>query len=200
MSNQQDLTLFERYLIEAPEDEEAPDANMDVSNDGPPEAPAEDPPAIDGTTGDDNAGDLSADPEVGEDPPDMGDFNTDDMDAGSEEGTSEEDNAPAGLDAKVSAILNQTLYKQFLSLLNQIASQQTSIRNNSDILYTISADVAGIVKSLSKLEENIRMYLKNTFADENYSRNLLFFDKVVNLLKLHNDSFDAMIRKGMKEQ
>ena len=203
MSNQQDLmnlSLFERYLIEAPEDEAAPDANMDVSTEDPPEAPIEDPPAIDGTTGDDNAGDFSADSDGTEDPPDMGDFGTDDMDTGTEDDTSDGNSAPTGLDGKVSAIMNQTLYKRYLSLLTQIASQQTSIKNNSDILYTISADVAGIVKSLSRLEGNIRSYLKNTFADENYSRNLLFFNKAVNLFKLLDDSFDAMIRKGMKEQ
>ena len=203
MSNQQDLmnlSLFERYLIEAPGDEVAPDAHMDASNDAPPDAPAEDPPAIDGTTGDDNAGDFSADPDTGGDPPDMDDFNTDDMDMGTEDDATEEDNAPTGLDDKVSAIMNQTLYKRYLSLLTQIASQQTSIKNNSDILYTISADVAGIVKSLNRLEDNVRSYLKNTFADENYSRNLLFFNKAINLFKLIDDSFDAMIRKGMKEQ
>lgn len=203
MSNQQDLmnlSLFERYLVEAPEDEAAPDANMDAASEDPPDAPAEDPPAIDGTTEEDNAGDFSTDSEEGGDPPDMGDFGTDDSDSdmGMEDDTS--DNAPTGLDDKVSAIMNQTLYKRYLSLLTQIASQQTSIKNNSDILYTISADVAGIVKSLSRLENNVRSYLKNTFADENYSRNLLFFNKAINLFKLLDDSFDAMIRKGMKEQ
>lgn len=204
MSNQQDLSLFERYLIEAPGDEAAPDANMDASNDAtstdnPPDAPAEDPPAIDGTPGDDNAGDFTADDPGGEDPPDMDDFSTDDMGDMSDD-ESNNDDAPTGLDTKVSAIMNQTLYKRYLSLLNQIASQQTSIKNNSDILYTISADVAGIVKSLSKLEENIRSYLKNTFADENYSRNLLFFNKAINLFKLLDDSFDAIIREGMEQQ
>ena len=198
MSNQQELSLFERYLIEAPEDEEAPDANMDASNDNPPDVPAEDPPAIEGSPGEDNAGDFSADQPVDDNPPDMADdFDTGDMDDTGDE--SEGNSAPAGLDEKVSAIMNQTLYKRFLSLLNQIASQQTSIKNNSDILYTISADVAGIVKSLATLEENLRNYLKNTFADENYSRNLLFFNKAVNLLKLLNDSFDNIIRNGIKE-
>jgi len=103
-----------------------------------------------------------------------------------------------GLDEKISAIMNMNLYQRYLSLLNTIGGQLTMIKNNSDILHTLSADSLDIVESLKKLDENIRLYLKNSFLNENYSKNLLFFNKCLNLLKLLNDVFDSNVKKGIK--
>ena len=90
------------------------------------------------------------------------------------------------------------LYQRYLTLLNTNGSQLTMIKNNSDILFTLSKDSLSIVEKLKKLDENIRLYLKNSFLHENYSKNLLFFNKCLNLLKILNDIFDKEVRKGIK--
>lgn len=130
---------------------------------------------------------------------DVGDFPEDET--FDDDGAGEQDDGNAdgdlGIDDKVSAIMNMNLYQRFISLLTSIGSQITSIKNNSDVLYTLSEDSVDIVDSLKKLDENIRLYLKNTFINENYSKNLLFFNKCLNLLKLLNDVFDEKVRKGI---
>lgn len=130
---------------------------------------------------------------------DVGDFPEDETfdDAGTGEQDDGNTDGDLGIDDKVSAIMNMNLYQRFISLLTSIGSQITSIKNNSDVLYTLSEDSVDIVDSLKKLDENIRLYLKNTFINENYSKNLLFFNKCLNLLKLLNDVFDEKVRKGI---
>ena len=73
------------------------------------------------------------------------------------------------------------------------------LKTNGDVLFTLSPESLDIVGSLKRLDENVRLYLKNTFLNENYSGNLLFFNKCLNLLKLLNDVFDRNVRKGIKE-
>lgn len=199
-----ELNIFERFLFEAPEDEIPPDM---VNNNDPPDIPDgaenDEPPELD-----DN---LSGDPDninTGDDmPPDMPDefseedFNNEEMGDDGSDNESEESNnnlKNIGLDDKVSAIMNMNLYQRFLSLLNTIGNQLTMIKNNSDILYTLSKDSLDTVESLKKLDENIRLYLKNSFLNENYSKNLLFFNKCLNLLKLLNDVFEGSVNKGIK--
>lgn len=130
---------------------------------------------------------------------DVGDFpedeSFDDGDVDEQDGSNTD--ADLGIDDKVSAIMNMNLYQRFISLLTSIGTQITSIKNNSDVLYTLSKDSVDIVQSLKNLDENIRLYLKNTFINENYSKNLLFFNKCLNLLKLLNDIFDKNVRKGI---
>lgn len=128
---------------------------------------------------------------------DVGDFPEDESfdDGGVDE--QNDGNMDLGIDDKVSAIMNMNLYQRFISLLTSIGTQITSIKNNSDVLYTLSKDSVDIVQSLKNLDENIRLYLKNTFINENYSKNLLFFNKCLNLLKLLNDIFDKNVRKGI---
>jgi len=188
--------IFEQFLFEAPGDDPPDTAPADISNppDIPEDATLEDPP------------DIPDDPETTDDdaPPDMmgdDDFSSDgSFTDGGEEGESSDSNVKnLGLDDKVSAIMNMNLYQKYLSLLSNIRSQQASIRSNMDILYTLSPDTLNITKSLSKLDENIHLYLKNYFVNENYSKNLLFFNKCLNLLKLLNDSFDKGISKGIKD-
>ena len=203
MSKERNMNLFEQYLFEAPGDDPTPDIPDDST---PPDMP-EDTPAEDGTedapTDDGGMPDISTDDEP---PPDMDDggfgdtdedmgYGDDDLDINGESDTNN-----MGLDEKVSAIMNMNLYKRFLSMLTTLSTQQASIKNSGDIIYAISPQITEISKSLKKLEENIRLYLKNNFLNENYSKNLLFFNKCINLLKLLDDSFDSIVRKGVKER
>lgn len=193
-------SLFERFLFEAPGDETPPDVAAAQGN--PPDMPDDNAPTEDMTEPPDMGGDdASAD----DGPPDMGDdqdMGFGDEDQAEDDGTLEGDidqDQNLGLDDKVSAIMNAGLYQRYLTLISNIASQQQMIKNNMDIIYSVSPDSLDIVKSLNTLDENIRLYLKNYFQTENYSKNLLFFNKCLNLLKLLNDSFDKAIRKGIKQ-
>lgn len=185
-------SLFEQNLfMEAPGDEEPdntapPDIPEDQgADDNPPDIPDE----ASGT--DDNPPDI---------PDDMGGDMADGMMGGNEEGPEEQDpNKNMKLDAKVSSIMNVNLYQRYLTLLNTVNSQISMIKNNSDMIYSLSQDSSEIITALKKLDENIRLYMSNIFLGENYSRNLLFFNKCLNLLKLLNDSFESSIQKGIKD-
>lgn len=194
------VNIFKQFLFEAPEDEGTPPDMVDnpppdipegAENDEPPDLPADDGMGSD-------TGDMDEPPDI----PD--DFSEDEFsDDGSIDDGGTEENPDdklqnLGLDDKVSAIMNMNLYQRYLSLLNTIGGQLTMIKNNSDILYTLSSDSLEVITSLKKLDENIRLYLKNYFINENYSKNLLFFNKCLNLLKLLNDVFDSDIKKGIK--
>lgn len=189
-----ELDFFERFLFEAPGDDPP-----DTGGDGPPDIPedagdAPGPPDLPdpggGDVGDDSPPDLADDGGFGDDT----DFGADGSNA-SEDGQEPD----PGLDEKVSAVLNQELYQRFLSLLNKISGQLAMLKTNGDVLFTLSPESLDIVGSLKRLDENVRLYLKNTFLNENYSGNLLFFNKCLNLLKLLNDVFDRNVRKGIKE-
>lgn len=198
------LDLFTKYLTEAPGDDEAPDAGMGDESSPPNSnnAESDEMPNI----GDD-AGNIIPDEEGGGDdtPPDIDDINGDEgFDDGEDEyiGDGENPNPDEslenlGLDDKVSTIMNMNLYQRFLTLLNTIASQTSMVKDNSDILQTLSPEALSIIDSLKKLDENIRLYLKNTFLNENYSKNILFFNKCINLLKILNDIFEKNINDGI---
>lgn len=191
--------IFKQFLFEAPEDEVPPD----MVNTGPPDIPegAENdaPPDLPDNMGEDNIDSGTADDAPPDMPDDFGDdaFGEEDPNATGEENLDDK-LANLGLDDKISAIMNMNLYQRYLALLNTIGGQLTMIKNNSDILYTVSSNSIEIIDSLKKLDENIRLYLKNFFINENYSKNLLFFNKCLNLLKLLNDVFDNEIKKGIK--
>jgi hypothetical protein len=187
------LNLFEKIIFtEAPGD--PPDLEDPSASSGPPnlpEVPQDDsgggldggaPPDLEG-------GDLGGEDEMGgfEDEGNMG-----------MEGDGTEAEEELELDEKISAIMNQNLYQRYLALLNNVGNQLSMIKNHSDVLYTLSNDSLEVIGSLKKLDENIRLYLANTFLTENYSKNLLFFNKCLNLLKLLNDIFEKNIRKGIK--
>ena len=187
--------IFKQFLFEAPEDETPPD----MIGNGPPDVPDgaqnDEPPDIPDNVGADEMG--------SDEPPEMPDeFGEDEL--GDEDFTDDSSINPddqsqiLGLDDKVSAVMNMNLYQRYLALLNTIGGQLTMIKNNGDILYTLSSDSLSIIENLKKLDENIRIYLKNSFLHENYSKNLLFFNKCLNLLKLLNDVFDNDIKKGIK--
>lgn len=188
-------SLFEQWMFEAPGDD-PPDAQLAEENtppDVPEEVPDTDPPDIEG--GDDPDTDMPAD----DGPPDLSDDSFGDDDFGGTDEGSGDDVKDMGLDDKVSSVLNYNLYQSYLELLTQIRSTISSIKNNSDILYAISKDTEGVVNALRDLDENIRLYIDNSYTNERYEKNLLFYNKCKNLAKLLNDKFDAVIKKGLKE-
>lgn len=202
------LDLFEKFLYEAPGDD-PPD--IPAGGTGPPDMPPDSAGADDGAPPDmaddagadppEDGGDPDAPPEMGGDDGtfDGGDdaFGDETGEDGGEQG--EDGQQDIGLDDKVSSIMNMQLYQRFLSMLNNIGSELTMCKVNNDVLYTLSPASMEIVPALKKLDENIRLYLKNAFIHENYSKNLLFFNKCLNLLKLLNDVFDKAVRKGVAD-
>ena len=188
------LDLFQQSLfLEAPGDEG--EASTDAQTADPPadDAPPDIPDDV-GTESDNDA------------PPDMPDEDPSNDglgDTGFDDGQQQEEEDPnktMKLDAKVSTVMNVNLYQRYLTLLNTINTQLSMIKNNGDMIYTLSDQTSSIIASLKKLDENVRLYMSNIFLEENYSRNLLFFNKCLNLLKLLNDSFDASIQKGIKDK
>lgn len=193
-------SLFEKIMMEAPGDA-PPDMpptdtsppTMEEPMDAPPETPVED-------SMDNGPPDMSMDdapPELSED--DYGDANPEDGEG--EEGEEEQEKDPnedLGFGEKVSAIMNMNLYQRYLALLNTIGSQISMMKDNSDILYSVSNDSLDVVTSIKKLDENIRIYLKSYFLNEDYSKNLLFFNKCLNLLKMLNQVFESKISRGVK--
>lgn len=182
----ENMRFFSQYLTEAPEDEETT----------PEEQPDDGPPDLDNIGTDDppDLGDIGEEP-LDDEPPDIGDDFQDGEQAPSDENQINVDD----LGGKVSAILNHQLYQRFLNLLTSIGGQLTSLKNNIDVLYVLTTEVDEIEMSLKKLDENIRIYLKSNFLQENYSKNLLFYNKCINLLSLLNDSFNAKVSKGIKK-
>ena len=151
--------------------------------------------------------DMGSAPPPMDAPPDlnMGDMGMDggdgmgDPNADMSEGEGQDLNQLLNLPEKVSAIMNLKLHERFLNLLNTIGSQLQSIKNNADVLNALAKDSIDIVNHLKRLDENVRLYLRNNFINENYSKNLLFFNKCLNLLKLLNDAFDRDIHKGIRD-
>ena len=187
-------SLFNRLFMEAPDD--PPDITGETTEEVPPDNPPPDATEEDtlDTPPDEGGGDMSDDapPDIdsGEDP-----FGSDDPTIGTEEDQEGTADAP-NVSEKISIIMNRGLFQKFLTLLNTIGLQISSIKSNSDILFSLSTDTIDILKALEKLDENIRLYLSNQFEEENYSSNLLFFNKCVNLLTLLNEDLDKGISKG----
>ena len=186
-----DDNIFEKYLFEAPADESEPP----TVDDSPAQEDSDPPQLDDDGTGDFGGGDES-EPDMS-----MDDSGSDFSDDNNEDNGDPQENETKNmkLDAKVSAIMNMNLYQRFLSLLNNIGNELTMIKANSDILYTVSNESIDIIDKLKKLDDNIRIYLKNYFLNEDYSRNLLFFNKCLNMLKILNDIFDKNVHKGMRD-
>lgn len=167
--------------MEAEEDDAPPD--MEIPADAPEEdveAPVDDPA-------------VTEEP-MDEDPPDFTDEVGDAPEFSPEEDTGEE--ASLDINEKISTILNRNLFQRFLSLVNTIRIQISSIKSNSDIIFSSSNIAADVLSGLEKLDENIHYYLSNQFENENYSQNLLFFNKSINLLSLLNEDLDKSISKA----
>jgi hypothetical protein len=189
-------SLFEQVLYEAPEDDAPPDLQPaeDTAPDSPPDLSVDDTPTDNDTGGGPEASgppDLEMDNEGEGEGEDVSYDDEDDT----AEGTPQED---LGIDEKISNIMNMNLYQRYLTLLTNVGNQLSSVKNNSDALITLAPKSIDIITSLEKLDENIRLYIDNYFVKENYSKNLLFFNKCLNLLKLLNDTFDKNIRTGIR--
>lgn len=171
---------------DVPEDNGSTDIPDDGGNDAPPDFDGDN---MGGDGDDGSASDFGDD--IGED-----EF----MDDSSEENDSEDTKHPMELDEKISAIMNVNLYNRFLTILTNLGTQMSQIKNNSDMIYTLSPEASELFDQYKTLDDNIRLYLKNSFIDENYSKNILFFNKCLNLLKLLNDQFASYINKSIKER
>ena len=180
-------SLFEKFMFEAPGEDPTNEVPDDTTDNTP-----DDPEPVD----DSNESDPPVD-EGYDAPPDIGDMDGsyDDLD---DESNIDNDNN-LGIDEKISAILNMNLYQSYLNLLTEITTQLNSIRDNSDILYTLFDEMDETLNSLNKLDENIRLYIKNSFLNNRYERNQFFYNKCLNLYKLLNDKFNDSVHKGIKD-
>jgi hypothetical protein len=174
-------SLFEQVIFrEAPEDE-TPPADAMPADDAPPD------------TGGGAGGDLDA-------PPDIDDAGFGD-DAGDElGGDSEGEEEEVEISEKISLVMNANLYQRFLTLLNTVTNQLASLKGGNDIIYAFSPKALETIEPLGKLGDNIRLYLSHNFLDSNYSKNLLFYNKCLNLLKLLNETFSSELKKGKLEE
>ena len=187
-------SLFEKVLFEA--DGDTDNANPDDVNTN----NSTGPPDI----GEDDNNEEPADDFSAENPPDVNedDSSTDDLGdtTGSldpnNDGNKEDD---LGLDAKISTVMNENLYQRFLSLISTITNQLSVLKDNNDIVYTAAPKSLGIIESLKKLRDNINLYLAYYFINNNYSKNLLFFNKCLNLLNLLNKNFEKDLKHGVNE-
>ena len=198
------MSFFDKYFLE--EGEDAPPANdgggapaeapAPPQDDSPPDMPTD----LDGDMG--GSADMGGDAGGGGDddmPPGMDDFGGDSSDDTSSGGDSQQgDKKEPTFAEKISNILNSKLYQRFVSLLNRIENQLLSIKNNFDIFNIICAESTDHIDILKKLSENIRMYINDYFINENYSKNLLFFNKCLNLYKLTNDELIKVVKHGIK--
>lgn len=194
--------IFQQWMFEA-------DGDPPEIDSGTEEASVDDngPPDIDNDMGgEDGPPDLDAD--MGDMDPGFDDGSFDDggggfEDDGSDQGESEDDQNPENLNLpeKISAIMNNQLYQRYLSMLNSVGTQITQMTDNSDVLLSLMKDdYSDVLNVLKKLNENIRLWMKNNFIHEDYSKNLLFFNMCLNLLNLLNTSLDKKIKKGLRER
>lgn len=187
------MDLFKKFLYEAPGDD-PPDVTT-TNND------QTDPPPVP-----DEGADDSGPPEINDSPDDIDtgppeindDVGTDDTFGEDPMATDEEQQPELELNEKISAIMNMNLYQRYLELLSNINSEISQMKDNSDMLYAITPSSVEMVANLSKLDENINMYINHYFMNNDYSKNLLFFNKCLNLLALLNKSFDDDVKKGVK--
>ena len=193
------MSFFDKYFVEEGEDVPPADTGGGDTGGAP---PADAPPADDGPP--DMPTDLGGGDDMGggtdDMPPGMDDFGGgDDSSGDTSSGGGEEGNKKEPTFAeKISNILNSKLYQRFISLLNRIENQLLSIKNNFDIFNIICSESTDHIDILKKLSENIRLYINEYFINESYSKNLLFFNKCLNLYKLTNDELIKVVKHGIK--
>lgn len=177
------LLSFERILLEEGEDAPADDVAAEGS----------DPPDM----GSDIESDFGGDTDLGGGD-DSFDTGFGDDSSSSDEGEDGEKEPSFG--EKISNVLNSKLYQRYLSLLNRVENQILCIKNNLDIFNILCKESCDTMEILKKLSENIRIYLNEFFLKENYSKNLLFFNKCINLYKLTNDQIVKLIKRVNKDK
>ena len=177
-----------KYLFEAPGDEE------EQTTEEPAEDTAGDPPAIE----DENPAATPTDTDEGIDISDPPDLTEDDMpgdDSFTDVDTPDLNNL--SIDEKISSILNVNLYKNYMQLLSDIGTQLNTIKNNIDIFQALNKDTNNTVKAIRDLDSNLRDYMVNTFKDERYENNLLFYNKCKALYQMLNEKFEKDIHKAV---
>lgn len=171
--------IFDQLVFsEAPGDEPEP------AETGPPDLPADDP---------------TGEPPAGDDPPEIPETDDFGPDGSGDELPDDDptgDEAPLEISEKISVVMNYQLYQRFLTLSNTVANQLSTIRSNNDLIHSVSPKALAVIEPLGKLGDNIRLYLTNNFLDNNYSRNLLFYNKCLNLMKLLEDIFARELSRG----
>lgn len=185
-------SIFWRLMTEAEGDDDTADDPPDMTED---DAPADDDSSLDG--GDDMDDEDPPDIGGGDDGGYGGDDGFGDTGGGGDGGNKKEE--ITGLSDKVSTVLNERLYKQVLALLSQITIKKEMVRDNIDMIRTIDPDATDITEDLTRLEDNIREYSDHTFLDENYSKNMLFYTKCLNLFNLLCARFSERLSKGIKK-
>lgn len=186
-----DKTLFQ-LIMEADEDLQAPDDNLDDA----PEEPAADdaPPAPDEGGGDEAPPDLGTDDDLGFD-----DSGFDDGDGLDDAGATDEEEgkeaAPESLSEKASNILNQKLYRTFVaknkSIEDIIENLQTIVPVLPyDIVKANDENVSRLKQALMKGQE----YVVNNFVDAKYGENLSYYNKLDILYRLLLDAIDKNLK------
>lgn len=197
---------FYRWMFEA--DDAPPDIDLgsDQADDSPPPDISDDSSNEQGS--DDMPPDLNMDDTGGDfDDTSFGDEGMDDAGFGEDESgegddsNNQEDNPDnMNLPEKVSAIMNNQLYQRYLSMLNSVGTQISQMTDNGDVLFSLMKDgYSELLNKFKKLDENIKLWMKNNFINSDYSKNLLFFNMCLNLQSLLNKSFNKKIKKGVKE-
>lgn len=115
---------------------------------------------------------------------------------GQDENSDESNGNELDFGEKISNILNAKLYQRYLTLLSHIENQLIIIKNNADIFGILLKSSPEIIDVFKKLEENIRIYISDYFEKENYSKNLLFFNKCINLYKACNEILNKNMKKN----
>ena len=178
------LLFFERVLLEEGE-EDAPADDMAAEGSDPPDMGSDVESDFGGDSGDFGGGGDDFGSDFGDD-------------SGGDSSGEEGDDKEPSFGEKISNVLNSKLYQRYLSLLNRVENEILSIKNNLDVFNIICQKSAESVEVLKKLSENIRIYLNEFFLKENYSKNLLFFNKCINLYKLTNDQI-VKLMKNVKD-
>lgn len=170
------------------------------------------PPDIDAGGGDNTGGDMPPDLSMDDVGSDDGGFDDQSFgddggfgdeggeDQNSEDTPDEENPDNLNLSEKISAIMNNQLYQRYLSMLNSIGISISQLTDNGDVLFSLMKDgYTDLLNRFKKLNENVRLWMKNNFVNMDYSKNLLFFNMCINLLNLLNKRFQEKMKKGVKE-
>lgn len=179
------MVLENKLFTEAPEDEET----STVEDTTPPEVedvPEETEEEVTTDTTEEVVEDDQGPPDIEDDVTEE-DIETITSDMPSGEGTE--------FDKKVSDILNRELYQHYMSLKKTINQELTMLENNIDYINSEVMKETDIVEILKKLEENMDLYLANYFVNSNYSKNVFFYNKCLNMVNLVNLEFKRVLEK-----
>lgn len=161
----------------APEIEDVPEENMA-------EEPIEDLPPDDLDT-------TEPDMDTSED------MTSDDFDPDTESISSDmPDGTSVPFDKKISDTLNRNLYQHYISLKKTINQELTMTEDNLDFIDPEVLKDTNLVEILKKLSSNMDLYLMNNFLNNDYSKNVFFYNKCLNMVNLVNIEFSKALKKS----